>query len=309
MNQRRMWTAVGLVATAIGLTACTGLTVSPPGPAALTPAGGESIATVKESHIGSTNPGFSQGDCPSDGWGWHFVLPGNSTDFVQLTATFTGDRETVTLVAEEYEPTEKHAYVYTDGPGWELAASEALVTGSGRTYNLSHVCTGSDEEATTTIPIVTTTTLDGSTTTTPGDTTSLTLGGVTTTEPDNTTTSEAGDTTTTGAAGTTTEAPSTTVPETTSTSGGESTSSTASIGSTTTTPGGGAGSQVGGEGGETSSTVAVEGGSTTTPGGETGSDTLPRTGTNHVPIAGLAGLLLAAGATLLLAVRKWTHSE
>lgn len=310
MNRKRISLSVGALVACVLLSSCTQVTVSEPGPAALTPGSGENTATVKAVHIGSTNPGFRQGECPSDGWGWHFVLPGNSTDFVQLNATFTRDGERVTLLASEYEPTEKHAYVYTDGPGWELAASEALVRGTERTYNLSHVCTGPDGEATTTAPSTTTTTVpDEPTTTTPGDTTSLTQGGITSTSIAETTTTAEAATTTTGegpptttetttpSVETTTTVTSTTVAETTSSSDpGESTS-------TTTTDG-----EVGG-GSITSAAGGQGGGSTTTSGGDIGSDTLPRTGGGEIPFAGLAGLLLAAGATLLLVLRRTKDSD
>ena len=48
-------------------------------------------ASLKAVHVGSTNPGFSEGECPSEGWGWHFILPGNTSEFVFVKATFQNE--------------------------------------------------------------------------------------------------------------------------------------------------------------------------------------------------------------------------
>ena len=118
-------------------------------------------ASLKAVHVGSTNPGFSEGDCPSEGWGWHFVLPGNSSDFVFVKATFQNEGVVTSFVSA---PTGKHAYVYTSGPDTLLAA-EAQVTGTEDEFVLSHVCAGpavttTVPEETTTVPEETTTTED-----------------------------------------------------------------------------------------------------------------------------------------------------
>jgi LPXTG-motif cell wall-anchored protein len=63
-------------------------------------------------------------------------------------------------------------------------------------------------------------------------------------------------------------------------------------------------------GGSITSAAEGEGdGSTTTSEGGIASGTLPRTGGGGFPISGLAGLLLAVGATLLLVLRRITDSE
>lgn len=98
-----------------------------------------------ESHgsIGSC-PDLEQGQD-----GWHFVLRGNSTTFVSLTASFDSNGDTVadTDVSAPGPdgtvgpPTAKHAYVYTPA-GWTLVDATAQVNGTERIFNLSHTCPG-----------------------------------------------------------------------------------------------------------------------------------------------------------------------
>lgn len=72
--------------------------------------------------------------------GWHFVLPGNSTDFVELTVTFEPGGQQV--ITDFGPPSEKHAYVASE-PGAELVSAQAEVEGDGKElelFNLSHTC-------------------------------------------------------------------------------------------------------------------------------------------------------------------------
>jgi hypothetical protein len=105
--------------------------------------GPTTTANLKEEHKGSTNPGFEEGTCPANpfgtgDWGWHFVLPGNDTDFVSISAQFQNAGTITDFVSD---PTPKHAYVFTPGPDTLLDAS-AQVSGPQTEFNLSHVCPG-----------------------------------------------------------------------------------------------------------------------------------------------------------------------
>ncbi|GKQ40050.1 LPXTG cell wall anchor domain-containing protein [Streptomyces sp. A012304] len=86
-------------------------------------------------------PQKSRSECPGvpDGKdGWHFVLPGNSTDFVKLTVTFAPGGQQV--VTDFGPPSDKHAYVWSS-PGAELTSAVAEVRGGElRLFNLSHTC-------------------------------------------------------------------------------------------------------------------------------------------------------------------------
>ncbi|MCB5167917.1 LPXTG cell wall anchor domain-containing protein [Streptomyces bambusae] len=77
-------------------------------------------------------------DIPANQDGWHFVLPGNSTEFVKLTVTFQpGGTQEITVFGP---PTEKHAYA-ASAPGATLTAASAEVEGgSVKWFNLSHTC-------------------------------------------------------------------------------------------------------------------------------------------------------------------------
>ena len=100
-------------------------------------------AHLKGAHVGAMNPGFQTGTCPDNPFndntfGWHFVLPGNSTTFVTLSATF---QNAGTITQFLSFPTGKHAYVWTPGPDTLLGAT-ATVDGPQTEFNLSHVCPG-----------------------------------------------------------------------------------------------------------------------------------------------------------------------
>lgn len=70
--------------------------------------------------------------------GWHFVLRGNSTDFVKLTVTFEpGGQQVITKFGP---PNDKHAFVGS-APGAKLTAAVAEVKGGDEeVFNLSHTC-------------------------------------------------------------------------------------------------------------------------------------------------------------------------
>lgn len=73
--------------------------------------------------------------------GWHFVLPGNSTDFVKLTVTFEPGGQQV--VTDFGPPSDKHAYV-ASAPGAQLTSAVAEVEGGDlELFNLSHTCPAS----------------------------------------------------------------------------------------------------------------------------------------------------------------------
>ncbi|GEC06849.1 hypothetical protein SSP24_45040 [Streptomyces spinoverrucosus] len=86
-------------------------------------------------------PQQSRKQCPGvpDGQdGWHFVLPGNSSDFVKLTVTFEPGGQQV--VTDFGPPSDKHAYVWSL-PGAELTSAVAEVRGGElELFNLSHTC-------------------------------------------------------------------------------------------------------------------------------------------------------------------------
>ena len=97
-------------------------------------------AYLKAAHIGSVNPGFTAGDCPThsgdEQYGWHFILGGVTTSFVSIRCIF----EKAGIVTNMTQvPTNKHAYVFTETPDKLLNAS-AVVDGSDTEFVLSHVC-------------------------------------------------------------------------------------------------------------------------------------------------------------------------
>ncbi len=249
-------------------------------------------ASLKAVHVGSTNPGFTTGDCPSEGWGWHFVLPGNTSNFVFVKATFQNEGVVTAFVSS---PTAKHAYVFTSGPDTLLGAV-AQVTGTDDEFVLSHVCTGpavttttapqtSTTEAVTTTTAPQTSTTEAETTTTAPQT-STTEAETTTTEAE-TTTTEA-ETTTTEAATTTTEA------ETTTTEGPEVLgTSTIAETSSTTEP-----AVV------LSESTKVPATTTTTTPVVAANRSLPRTGSSSKTLATTGMALVLFGGVLLLRSRR-----
>lgn len=101
-------------------------------------------------------PQQSRKQCPGvpDGQdGWHFVLPGNSSDFVKLTVTFEPGGQQV--VTDFGPPSDKHAYVWSL-PGAELTSAVAEVRGGDlELFNLSHTCPATDDVAPSATPSVT----------------------------------------------------------------------------------------------------------------------------------------------------------
>lgn len=179
---RKFLAAIFVVLVALGAITAAEASGASPGPDVTT------TATVKGAHIGATNPGFTaEQTCPYEGWGWHFVLPGNQWEFVAITATFANAGAVSSPVV--FHPTAKHAYLWTPGPD-TLVGATATVAATHRPgqvpdapveFNLSHVCWDSTPFTTTTTTPQTTTTVPGVTTTTPGATTTV-PGGTTTPE-------------------------------------------------------------------------------------------------------------------------------
>jgi hypothetical protein len=105
--------------------------------------------SLNPAHMGATNPGFEEGECPTppagqEGWwGWHFIMPGNN-NFLSLSVTF---ENAGTFSADPFpggvfvaDPDNSHAYIWTPTPDTLLAGS-GTATG-GTFFNLSHVCPG-----------------------------------------------------------------------------------------------------------------------------------------------------------------------
>ncbi|MFI6448265.1 LPXTG cell wall anchor domain-containing protein [Kitasatospora sp. NPDC050543] len=136
-----------------------------------------------------TATGFAEheakcGGIGADQDGWHFVLPGNSTDFVKLTVAF--DNGAPQVVTTFGPPTTKHAYV-ASAPGAKLTSATAEVKGGEvKWFNLSHTCpatavppspTASSPAPTTKPSTTASPTASPSTTTAPSATTSPTATG------------------------------------------------------------------------------------------------------------------------------------
>ncbi|WP_328958978.1 LPXTG cell wall anchor domain-containing protein [Kitasatospora purpeofusca] len=141
--------------------AATCLTAVSAGPVAFAAAGGTYTVPVHQ-NLPITAAGFGEHEatCGSIGAnqdGWHFVLPGNSTDFVALTVAF--DNGAPQVVTTFGPPTTKHAYVGS-APGAKLTSASAEVKGGEvRWFNLSHTCpaTAVTPSGTPSIPVPSTT--------------------------------------------------------------------------------------------------------------------------------------------------------
>ncbi|MDY0813023.1 hypothetical protein [Kitasatospora purpeofusca] len=146
---------VALTAAAACLTAVSA------GPVAFAVTGGTYTVPVHQD-LPITAAGFGEREatCGSIGAnqdGWHFVLPGNSTDFVTLTVAF--DNGAPQVVTTFGPPTTKHAYVGS-APGAKLTSASAEVKGGEvRWFNLSHTCpaTAVTPSGTPSIPVPSTT--------------------------------------------------------------------------------------------------------------------------------------------------------
>jgi LPXTG-motif cell wall-anchored protein len=91
--------------------------------------------------ITADDPEFDLGEecsgIPEGSDGWHFVLPGDSTTFVELRVTFEpGGEQVVTVFGP---PSEKHAHVASEA-GAELTGASATVMGEAVDFRLSHTC-------------------------------------------------------------------------------------------------------------------------------------------------------------------------
>ena len=114
----------------------------PAASSALAATGGTYTVTVHQD-VPVTAAGYAEHEATcagigADQDGWHFVLPGNSTDFVQLTVAFdNGAPQVVTVFGP---PNTKHAYVGSV-PGAKLTSAVAEVKGGEvQWFNLSHTC-------------------------------------------------------------------------------------------------------------------------------------------------------------------------
>lgn len=124
--------------------------------AGLSPASATSTYTInlhQTPPITAAGYGEHEAQCaaiPASQDGWHFVLPGNTTDFVKLTVTFQpGGQVVVTTFGP---PSNKHAYV-ASAPGATLvSASAEVVGGEQRWFNLSHTCPAKQTQPPTTPP-------------------------------------------------------------------------------------------------------------------------------------------------------------
>lgn len=133
------------------------ITVSATSVLLLTAGAGPALATYGSEHevalhqegalpISADDPEFAlEGEeCPevAPGFdGWHFVLPGSTTAFVELRVTFeTGGEQVVTDFGP---PTDKHAYV-SSVAGDALVAASATVNGELVDFRLSHTCPAMD---------------------------------------------------------------------------------------------------------------------------------------------------------------------
>ncbi len=273
-----------LTTRAVFTAAAVGLLCLPAAPSAFATAGTGTYTVPVHQDLPVTAAGFGEHEakCGSIGTnqdGWHFVLPGNSTDFVKLTVAFdNGAPQVVTVFGP---PTTKHAYV-ASAPGAKLTSASAEVKGGEvKWFNLSHTCPAVNTTPTST-PSTTPTTTPSSTPTTPttkpstpAPSTSTTPAG--TTSPSVTTSpSASASISASGSPNASTTAPATTGP---------------SVGSTATT----------------GSTVAAGGAGSPSPSASaaaSGADSLASTGAN-VGVTLVAALgLVGAGAVLVMRRRK-----
>lgn len=153
-------TWLGRLATAAGAAAVLGL-------AAASPAWAGTTISINPGNVPTTAAGHDTHDCdPNFGGGpfadrdvWVFVLPGQSGDFVSVTATFSTPGGSVNLTI----PTDGGAIVNDKGTskawiatsaGWTLTGATAAITGTGDKFNLTHTCpAGGDQTSSPTPPV------------------------------------------------------------------------------------------------------------------------------------------------------------
>ncbi|GAA4916243.1 LPXTG cell wall anchor domain-containing protein [Streptomyces coeruleoprunus] len=80
-------------------------------------------------------------DIPADKDGWHFVLPGKTTDFVKLTVTFEKGGEQV--ITDFGPPSDKHAFASSEAGDTLTSAVAEVKGGEVKWFNLSHTCPAS----------------------------------------------------------------------------------------------------------------------------------------------------------------------
>ncbi|MGP3969518.1 LPXTG cell wall anchor domain-containing protein [Streptomyces sp. 6N223] len=109
--------------------------------------GEQEVGLHQSTPITADDPEFAIGEectgIPEGSDGWHFVLPGNTTTFVELRVTFEPGGELV--VTTFGPPSDKHAYVASEA-GATLVEASATVEGEPVNFRLSHTCPASDEE-------------------------------------------------------------------------------------------------------------------------------------------------------------------
>ncbi|WP_329485182.1 LPXTG cell wall anchor domain-containing protein [Kitasatospora sp. NBC_01246] len=130
-----------LTTRAVLTAAAAGLLILPTAPSAFATAGTYTVPVHQDLPVTAAGFGEHEAKCGSIGAdqdGWHFVLPGNSTDFVKLTVSF--DNGAPQVVSVFGPPTSKHAYVGS-APGAKLTSASAEVMGGEvKWFNLSHTC-------------------------------------------------------------------------------------------------------------------------------------------------------------------------
>ncbi|CAF4498720.1 unnamed protein product, partial [Rotaria socialis] len=98
-------------------------------------------ASLNILQIGSINPGFTAGTCPTspDGYqyGWHFKFRGTQTSFISISCSFEKAGKITKMVQV---PNNQHAYVFTPGPD-KLQSASAVVNGVETMFLLSNICT------------------------------------------------------------------------------------------------------------------------------------------------------------------------
>jgi len=281
-------------------------------------------------------PYWKADDWSDDGWGGAIDSsdpPGDGA----ITLDDSGYKPTVTYTVNT-DLTLVAVYAKAGTDLFEMGTSGSF-TWPDDNRDISHVtfCFEDGEDTTTTAAGDTTTSAALDTTSSAGDTTTTEGGGDTTTTIDGETTiTQGGDSTTTAGGETTTTAGG----DTTTTAGGDVTTTTiggvtvtSEPGANTTSGDGPPVTEGGGAEGPTTTAEVGAGGLTTTPdgGGEgesegtldptqetstTGDEvggvsdeTLPRTGAGQMSLSGLAGLLLGAGAILLLLIRRRSRED
>jgi LPXTG-motif cell wall-anchored protein len=100
-------------------------------------------AELKEEHKGANSETYPGENCDpnEERVVWHFILPGNETIFISLTAEFQNGPDQTTGTGDDTvgPPSDKHAWIYTDTDN-VLVDARAEVDGPQTEFVLSHVC-------------------------------------------------------------------------------------------------------------------------------------------------------------------------